>query len=115
MQAQTTASFSGTTTVLGSGFSGPTGVAVDGSGNVFVADTCNSLVKEIVAVSGSIPASNPTINVLGGGFDEPIGVAVDGNGNVFVGDSFNGLVKGDRSGQWQYSSDPDDTDAGQWL
>src|SRR5580698_4663365 len=93
MQAQTTASFSGTTTVLGSGFSGPTGVAVDGSGNVFVADTENNAVKEIVAVSGSIPASNPTINVLGSGFNAPAGVAVDGNGNVFVADTSNNLMK----------------------
>ncbi len=93
MQAQTTASFSGTTTVLGSGFSGPTGVAVDGSGNVFVADTENNAVKEIVAVSGSIPASNPTINVLGSGFSQPEGIAADKSGNVFVADSNDRAVK----------------------
>jgi hypothetical protein len=44
----------GYTTVdtLGSGFSGPYGVAVDGSGNVFVADTLNNVVKEILAAGG---------------------------------------------------------------
>ena len=35
-------------TTLGGGFSYPTGVAVDGSGNVYVADTGNSAVKEIM-------------------------------------------------------------------
>jgi hypothetical protein len=84
MEAQTTAYFSGTTTTLpsGSGFNEAVGMAVDGSGNIFVADTGNSAVKEIVAVNGSIPASNPTINTLGGNFNQPIGVTVDGNGNV---------------------------------
>src|SRR5580698_1756201 len=74
-------------------FSEPFGVAVDGSGNVFVADTGNNLVKEIVSVNGSIPASNPTIHVLGSGFNEPTSVAVDGSGNVFVADLDNSLVK----------------------
>jgi sugar lactone lactonase YvrE len=71
---------------LGSGLAGPSGIAVDGSGNVFVAEHYNSTVTEIVAVNGSIPASNPTILSLGGGFYEPTGVAVDGSGNVFVSD-----------------------------
>ena len=52
----------GAQSTLGSGFSYPFGVAVDGSGNVYVADSTNNAVKEIVAVGGSIPAS-PTINV----------------------------------------------------
>src|ERR1035437_4954953 len=57
-----------TINTLGSGFSTPQGVAVDSKDDVFVADSGtpgseNSSVKEIVAVSGSIPAS-PTINNL---------------------------------------------------
>jgi DNA-binding beta-propeller fold protein YncE len=80
------------TTTLGSGFSGPYGVAVDGAGNVYVADSHNNAVKEIVAVGGSIPAS-PTIRTLGSGFNYPSGVAVDGAGDVFVADSNNNAVK----------------------
>jgi len=34
---------------LGSGFDSPEGVAVDGEGNVFVADTFHNAVKEILA------------------------------------------------------------------
>jgi sugar lactone lactonase YvrE len=70
---------------------GPEGVAVDGNGNVYVADG-SSQIKEIVAVNGKIPAK-PTIRMLGGGFLNPLGVAVDGSGNVFVADNGNAAVK----------------------
>jgi hypothetical protein len=39
------------------GFYEPSGVAVDGSGEVFVAVSGNNAVKEMVAVNGSVPAS----------------------------------------------------------
>ena len=82
----------GITQKLGSGFKDPFDVAVDGSGNVYVADTYNSVVKEIMAVGGSIPAS-PTIRTLGSGFSFPGGVAVDGSGNVYVANTSNKTVK----------------------
>ena len=56
-----------TINTLGSGFSDPGGLAVDGSGNVFVADPARH-VQEILAVNGSIPA-NPTINTLASGIE----------------------------------------------
>jgi len=78
---------------LGSGFSKPTGVSVDGSGDVFVADPGNNAVYEMVAVNGSIPTS-PTINTLGENqFSLPSGVALDASGNVFVADYGNNAVK----------------------
>jgi len=82
----------GAVVTLGSGFSGPTGVAVDAYGNVFVADFAANTVKEIMAVNGTIPAA-PVINTLGGGFDEPFTVAVDASGNVFVTDYGHSEVK----------------------
>ncbi len=84
---------------LGSGLDDLSAVAVDAAGDVFVAgsgdtiDDGNSPVKEIVAVNGSIPATNPTIRSLGGGFDSPVGVAVDAAGDVFVADTANEAVK----------------------
>jgi NHL repeat len=78
----------GTQSTLGSGFSFPIGVAVDGSGNVFVADSNNGAVKEILVAGGYT-----TVNTLGGGFDHPYGVAVDGSGNVFVADTNHSAVK----------------------
>ena len=83
---------SGAVVTVGSGFATPTGVAVDGSGNVYVADNGHSAVKEIVAVNGSIPSS-PVINTLGSGFSNPFTVAVDGSGNVYVTDYGNRAVK----------------------
>jgi secreted PhoX family phosphatase len=94
LAARAQVSFAGTLPVtLGSGFSYPVGVAVDAAGDVFVADYSNSEVKEMVAVKGSIPATNPTINVLGSGFSYPYDVAVDAAGDVFVADYNNSEVK----------------------
>ncbi len=84
--------FNGVVRTLGSGFDTPFGVAVDGSGNVYVGDPSNNTVYEILAVGGSIPAS-PTIETLGRGFSGPAGVAVDGSGNVYVADGGNNAVK----------------------
>jgi streptogramin lyase len=83
-----TAHFSGATSLLSNSFNQPTSVAVDASGNVFVADSANNAVKEILAAGGYT-----TVNTLGSGFNQPTGVAVDANGNVFVADSFNNAVK----------------------
>ncbi len=74
---------------LASGFSGPTGIAPDGHGNVFVADTLNNAVKEIKD-AGFIFS---TVTTVGSGFSVPWGVAVDGSGNVFVADTGNNAVK----------------------
>jgi len=78
--------------VIGSGFSLPNGLAVDGSGDVFVADAANNAVKEIVAVGGQV-SSTSTVNTVASGFKNPAGVAVDGSGDVFVADNGNGAVK----------------------
>jgi 6-phosphogluconolactonase len=65
---------------------GPAGVAVDASGNVFVADTVHSKVREIVAVNGKV-------RTLGDDFSYPEGIALDSHGNVYVADNGNDSVK----------------------
>ncbi len=69
--------------MIGSGFTAPGGVAVDGNRNVFVADSSGK-VYEALAAGGYT-----TVNGLGGSFTftAPGGVALDGSGNVFVTDS----------------------------
>jgi hypothetical protein len=69
-----------------------TAIDVDGSGNLFVADSNVGTIKEILAVNGGIPV-NPTTKTLVTGFVGLSGVAVDRSGNVFFDDSFNNEVK----------------------
>ena len=73
--------FPGTSTVLNAQVSGPSGVAVDGNGNVFIADTGNNRVVEISVSSGSY-GSQVTLPITG--LSTPLGLNVDGAGNLFV-------------------------------
>jgi sugar lactone lactonase YvrE len=77
---------------LGSGLEYPYGIAVDSSGDLFVADTFHQAIKEFVAVNGSIPPS-PTILTIGSGWSSPEAIAVDATGNLYVADSGNHAVK----------------------
>ena len=86
-----------TVVTVGSGFSGPQGVAVDGAGDVFVADSGNNAVKEIEAGTGGnaagVVSAASTVVTVGSGFEAPQGIAVDGAGDVFVADERTGAVK----------------------
>jgi streptogramin lyase len=84
-----TANFAGAVTTLSGSFNLPHSVAVDASGNVYVADNGNSAVKEIPAGC----ATSSCVTTLGGGFNGPQGVAVDATGNVYVADTSNSAVK----------------------
>jgi sugar lactone lactonase YvrE len=76
--------------VNGVGFNNPFGVAVDGKGDLFIADNDNARVVEIPA-GGSAPiAIDPVIG--GSGLSEPGGVAVDGAGNLYISDLDRNLV-----------------------
>lgn len=86
--ASTSVSHAGTLLPVGSGFSNPQGIALDGSGNVFVADQDNNAVKEVLAAGGFT-----TVNTLGNGFSEPTAVAVAADGNVFVVDAAQSTIK----------------------
>jgi hypothetical protein len=68
-------------TSLVGGFSYPTGVAVDGSGNIYVADS--GVVDVIPAGCTSSGCVAPLASI-----DGPIGVALDGSGNVYVANEF---------------------------
>lgn len=54
------------------------------SGNVYVVDSSNNVVTEILAAAGYTTVN--TLAVTDGNFSGPNGVAVDGSGNLFVAD-----------------------------
>ncbi len=61
----------------------PSQIAVDGQGNVYVADAGKGAVLMYAAGSGS----SGTAKSIGTGLTAPTGVAVDGAGDVFIADS----------------------------
>jgi large repetitive protein len=63
----------------------PVSVAVDGSGNLFVADSTATERNGLVYKSSAERGFN-TPDKLGTGFSVPTGVAIDGGGDVFVAD-----------------------------
>ena len=80
------------------GIRSPGAVYVDGSGNIFIADTYNDRIREVVAATGNIQtvAGNGTYGFSGDGgpaasaeLSSPAGVFVDTAGNIFIADSGN--------------------------
>lgn len=81
-------------------FSGPTGVAVDGNGNIYVADSGNNTIRKITAagVVSTFAGSNGAAGSADGTgssarFNNPQGVSVDGFGNVYVADTNNDTIR----------------------
>ena len=78
----------------------PSDVAVDGSGNVYVADTGSSTIRKITpaGVVTTIAGSARNAGSADGTgsaaqFDGPCGVAVDGAGNLYVADMANVAIR----------------------
>jgi sugar lactone lactonase YvrE len=80
----------------------PVGVAVDGSGNVYIVDDNNNRIRKVTVATGIIStiAGNGTGGYNGDGIAataaelyQPSGVAVDGFGNVYIGDAANERIR----------------------
>jgi len=79
----------------------PEGLAVDGSGNLYIADTENEVIREVSSGTITTVAGIPlSFGYSGNGgpatsaqLDEPEGVAVDGNGNIYIADTENEVIR----------------------
>jgi hypothetical protein len=82
-------------------FNGPTGVAVDDGGNVYVTDTLNQTIRRVASSGVVTTLAGRGAGIIGSGdgtgsaagFDAPTGVAVDGAGKVYVGDYSNSTIR----------------------
>jgi sugar lactone lactonase YvrE len=101
-----------TTTVAGTGspgdadgigtaasFKSPIGIAVDASGNIYVADINNHKIRKITeggvvsTLAGGGPGTATDDIGTGASFNNPSGVAVDALGNIYVADFSNNKIR----------------------
>ena len=89
----------------------PQGIALDGSGNLYIADTNDQRVREVQAVGGVITAASNIVTLAGNGNTgatactappvaattavvwAPSGVAVDAAGNVYIAETQNAAIR----------------------
>ncbi|MBM3269942.1 MAG: hypothetical protein FJZ01_20095 [Candidatus Sericytochromatia bacterium] len=84
---------------LSARFDGPTGIAVDCDGSVYVADSNNNCIRRISAdglvttLSGSGIAGHRNGSHVAARFDHPTGLALGGDGWLYVADTANHRVR----------------------
>jgi sugar lactone lactonase YvrE len=80
-------------------FRGPNGLAVDSSGNVYVADSGNNTIRKITSsgivttLAGSASLGSADGTGTAASFNSPAGVALDASGNLYVADSGNNKIR----------------------
>jgi sugar lactone lactonase YvrE len=80
----------------------PQGVALDGAGNLYIADTANNRIRRVDVFTGIITtvAGTGAQGYAGDGgaatqaeFNQPQGIAADAQGNLYIGDTGNNVVR----------------------
>ena len=78
----------------------PRGLALDSTGNLYVADSMNHTIRKmtpgrVVTTLAGLAGSSGSADGTGSTarFDHPTGVAVDSAGNVYVGDTYNDTIR----------------------
>ncbi len=81
---------------------GPGGLALDGNGNLYIADTANNRIRKVVLSTGKITTvagtGNPALSGDGGPainaeLQLPLAMAIDPQGNVYIADTLNNVVR----------------------
>lgn len=80
----------------------PSGVALDGAGNLYIADSGNNVVRKIVPSTGIITTvagtgvagySGDTGAATSAMLDQPLGITVDAGGNLYIADTSNQRIR----------------------
>jgi hypothetical protein len=82
-------------------FNQPGGVAVDGAGNLYLADSGNSTIREMIIATSAVTTLAGSAVVAGSAdgsgaaalFNSPFGVAADNAGNLYVADAGNDIIR----------------------
>jgi sugar lactone lactonase YvrE len=83
-------------------FNGPSSAAVDGAGNLYIADWFNAVIRKVTAATGIITtvAGNGTLGYSGDGgpatsaeLSTLVGVVLDDLGDLYIADSNNAVIR----------------------